>query len=104
MLLISAIFWLINPEFYLSPVFHLFAGATMLWRVLYCNRPGHSQHDTSRKVNFRCRLRFADLHHPAAGVDILMAVAFAVLLMNLSAPLIDHFSQPRITGYRERKS
>jgi electron transport complex protein RnfD len=30
-------------------------------------------------------------------------VAFAVLLMNMAAPTIDHYTQPRVFGHRESK-
>ena len=30
------------------------------------------------------------------------AVAFAVLLMNMAAPFIDHYTQPRTFGHAER--
>ncbi|MEN8712943.1 MAG: RnfABCDGE type electron transport complex subunit D, partial [Arenicellales bacterium] len=103
MLLISAIFWLINPEFHLSPVFHMFAGATMLGAFFIATDPVTASTTPVGRLIFGagCGLLIYIIRSWGGYPD---GVAFAVLLMNLSAPLIDHFSQPRITGYRERKS
>ena len=32
------------------------------------------------------------------------AVAFAVLLMNIAAPMIDHYTQPRVFGHDRREA
>ena len=103
MLLISAAFWLVNPELYLSPVFHMFAGATMLGAFFIATDPVTASTTPVGRLIFGagCGLIIYIIRSWGGYPD---GVAFAVLLMNLSAPLIDHFSQPRITGYRGRNS
>ena len=103
MLLISAVFWLINSELYLSPVFHMFAGATMLGAFFIATDPVTASTTPVGRLIFGagCGLIIYIIRSWGGYPD---GVAFAVLLMNLSAPLIDHFSQPRITGYRGRNS
>ena len=103
MLLISTLFWLINSEQYLSPLFHLFAGATMLGAFFIATDPVTASTTPVGRLIFGagCGLLIYIIRSWGGYPD---GVAFAVLLMNLSAPLIDHFSQPRITGYRGRKS
>ena len=103
MLLISAVFWLINSEIYLSPIFHMFAGATMLGAFFIATDPVTASTTPVGRLIFGagCGLIIYIIRNWGGYPD---GVAFAVLLMNLSAPLIDHFSQPRITGYRGRNS
>ena len=102
-LIISAVFWFINPEYYLSPVFHLFAGATMLGAFFIATDPVTASTTPAGRLIFGagCGLLIYVIRSWGGYPD---GVAFSVLLMNLSAPLIDHFSQPRITGYINPKS
>jgi electron transport complex protein RnfD len=95
---LAGIFWLINPEQYLSPLFHLFAGATMLGAFFIATDPVTASTTPAGRLIFGagCGLLIYIIRSWGGYPD---GVAFAVLLMNLSAPLIDHFSQPRITGY-----
>ncbi len=86
-----------EPDLYASFSDHLFLGATMLAAFFIITDPVTSA--TSRKG----KLIFG------AGIGILVyvirtwgsypdAFAFAVLLMNLSAPLIDQYSKPKAYG------
>ncbi len=103
MLIISGVFWFINPEQYLSPLFHLFAGATMLGAFFIATDPVTASTTPTGRLIFGagCGLLIYIIRSWGGYPD---GVAFAVLLMNLSAPLIDHFSQPRITGYINPKN
>ncbi|MGI9293755.1 MAG: RnfABCDGE type electron transport complex subunit D, partial [Pseudomonadales bacterium] len=81
-----------------SPLFHLFTGATMLGAFFIVTDP------VSSAVSNRGRL----IYGASIGVLIFLirtygdypdAVAFAVLLMNFAAPLIDYYTQPRTYGH-----
>jgi electron transport complex protein RnfD len=96
---ISGIFYVIDPEHYASPSFHLFAGATMLCAFFIATDP------VSAATTPRGRIYYG------IGIGALIfiirtwggypdAVAFAVLLMNLSAPTIDIYTRPRVFGHR----
>jgi len=95
----ALIFFLIDPDTHPSPLFHLFTGATMLGAFFIATDP------VTASTTLRGQLIFG------AGIGILIyiirswggypdAVAFAVLLMNLAAPTIDHYTQPRVFGHR----
>lgn len=82
-----------------SPLFHLFAGATMLGAFFIATDP------VSAATTPRGRLVFGAL----IGMLVFLirvwgnypdGVAFAVLLGNFAAPLIDHYTQPRTYGHR----
>ncbi len=94
---IAFMFYLSDPDTYPSPLFHLFSGATMLGAFFIATDP------VSAATTDRGRLIFG------AGIGVLVyvirtwggypdGVAFAVLLMNMAAPTIDRYTQPRVFG------
>lgn len=81
-----------------SPLFHLLSGATMLGAWFIVTDP------VSSTVSNKGRIIYGTL----IGILIFIirkwgnypdAVAFAVLLMNFAAPLIDHYTQPKTYGH-----
>ena len=85
------------PEITGSPLFHLFSGGTMIGAFFIATDP------VSGSTTLKGRLIFG------AGVGALTyiirvwggypdGVAFAVLLMNMLAPLIDYYTQPKVYG------
>ena len=100
MTLLSGGLWLVNPAQYASPLFHLLSGGAMLGAFFIATDP------VSGCTTPRGKLIFG------AGAGLLAyiirvfggypdGVAFAVLLMNLSAPVIDLLTQPRIFGMKD---
>ncbi|MCC5811888.1 MAG: electron transport complex subunit RsxD [Ectothiorhodospiraceae bacterium] len=94
----ALLFWLFNPDQFAVPLFHLLGGGTMLAAFFVATDP------VSAATTPRGRLYYG------AGIGILAYVirtwggypdglAFAVLLMNMAAPLIDHYTRPRIEGH-----
>lgn len=99
LLLISGVFFAIDPQAHASPWFHLFSSATMLGAFFIATDP------VSASTTPRGRLFYG------AGIGVLAyiircfggypdGVAFAVLLMNITAPTIDYYTQPRVFGAR----
>ncbi len=96
-ILLSLPFWLGDPDFHPTPLRHVFFGGTMLAAFFIATDP------VSGCASARGRLIFA------AGVGTLSliirrwgafpdGIAFAVLLMNCAAPMIDLYTKPRIFG------
>jgi electron transport complex protein RnfD len=96
--LCSGVMYAIDPGAYAGPAFHLTAGASMLGAFFIATDP------VSAATSDRGRLVYG------AGIGVLTyvirtwggypdGVAFAVLLMNLSVPLIDRYTIPRIYGH-----
>jgi electron transport complex protein RnfD len=94
----AALFHAFDPGAYAGASFHLAAGATMLGAFFIATDP------VSAATSDRGRLVYG------AGIGLLTwiirtwggfpdGVAFAVLLMNLSVPLIDRYTVPRIHGH-----
>jgi electron transport complex protein RnfD len=101
LVLVSGLFWAIDPETHPHPGFHLFSGAAIVGAFFIATDP------VSASTTPRGQLIFGAL----IGVLVFVirswggypdAVAFAVLLMNMAAPTIDYYTQPRVFGQRER--
>jgi len=95
---IAFFFFMLDPDTYPSPMFHLFGGATMLAAFFIATDP------VSASTTPRGRAYYG------IGIGILIyvirtwgsypdGVAFAVLLMNMAAPTIDYYTQPRVFGH-----
>ena len=97
---VALLFHIADSDSFASPLFHLFSGATMLGAFFIATDP------VSAATTPRGRLYYG------AGIGILIyiirtwggypeGVAFAVLLMNMAAPTIDYYTQPRVFGHEE---
>lgn len=95
----ATVFYLINPQHYAPPWFHLWSGAAIFGAFFIATDP------ITASATPRGRLIYG------AGIGLLVylirafggypdGVAFAVLLMNIAAPTIDLYTQPRVFGAR----
>ncbi|WP_024560998.1 electron transport complex subunit RsxD [Franconibacter pulveris 601] len=91
--------WWLAPEKFLSPLLHLLSGATMLGAFFILTDP------VTASTTNKGRLVFGAL----AGLLVWLirsfggypdGVAFAVLLANITVPLIDYYTRPRVYGHR----
>ncbi len=94
---ISLIFYWYDDSHYISPLFTLLAGGSMLAAFFIITEPVSSSTTPAGRIIF------------ASGVAIIAyvirtwgnypdGVAFAVLLMNFSAPIIDRLTRPKVVG------
>lgn len=97
----SLLAWLISPDTNASPLFQLFSGATMLAAFFIATDP------VSASTTEKGRLIFGAL----IGVLVFLirsyggypdAFAFAVMLANMTVPLIDYYTQPRTYGHKNK--
>ena len=97
MIVLSLPFWLLNPDVNPAPLQHVFSGAIIIAAFFIATDP------VSGCVSDRGRLIFGI----GVGAITLVirwwggypdGVAFAVLLMNMAAPLIDRYTRPRMYG------
>jgi len=97
--LMAGLFHLINPGHYPGPLFHIFSGGALLGAFFIATDP------VTCATSVRGRLLFG------FGVGLTTyiirtwggypdGVAFSVLLMNMAAPAIDYFTQPRVFGHK----
>ena len=97
----SLLAWLISPDTNASPLFQLFSGATMLAAFFIATDP------VSASTTEKGRLIFGAL----IGILVFLirsycgypdAFAFAVMLANMTVPLIDYYTQPRTYGHKNK--
>lgn len=100
--LCAGLLWLIDPDIHPGLLHHWFGGATMLGAFFIATDP------VSGSTTPRGRLYYG------LGIGALIyiirsfggypdAVAFAVLLMNIGVPLIDHYTPTRTYGTGQRQ-
>jgi len=96
--LVALPFWAFDGDRYASPLFHWLSGATMLGAFFIATDP------VSAATTPRGRLLYGFM----IGVLVYVirtwggypdGVAFAVLLLNICAPTIDRYTQPRVYGH-----
>ena len=100
LLAISAALWLINPQQFANPLFHLFSGGAMLGAFFIVTDPVSGCTTPRGKMIFGALAGLLTYIIRVFG-GFPDGVAFAVLLMNLSAPVIDLLTQPRIFGMKD---
>lgn len=97
LLFLAFCFYQLDPDIHPSPGFHLFSGGVMLGAFFIATDPVSSCTSHKGKLFF------------GFGVGLLTflirtfggypdGIAFAVLLMNAAAPLIDRYTKPRVYG------
>ena len=100
LLAIAGLFWLFDQETVPFPAFHLFSGGLMLGAFFIATDPVTAC--TTKKGQL--------IYGSMIGVLIFIirtwggypdAIAFAVLLMNMAAPTIDYYTQPRVYGQKK---
>jgi electron transport complex protein RnfD len=95
----AGFFYALNPQTYASPWFHVFSFSAIYGAFFIATDP------VSASTTPRGRLLYG------AGIGVLTylirsfggypdGMAFAVLLMNITAPTIDAYTQPRVFGAR----
>jgi len=100
---VSFFFFMLDPDAYPGPMFHIFGGATLLAAFFIATDPVSASTTPFGRILY------------GAGIGILIyvirtwgsypdGVAFAVLLMNMAAPTIDYYTQPRVFGYQQDRS
>jgi Na+-translocating ferredoxin:NAD+ oxidoreductase subunit D len=95
----STLGWVFSPDTLASPQMHMLSGATMLGAFFILTDP------VTASTTNRGRLVYGAL----AGVLVWLirsfggypdGVAFATLLANITVPLIDYYTRPRVYGHR----
>jgi Na+-translocating ferredoxin:NAD+ oxidoreductase subunit D len=101
LVMIANLFAVIDYSHYSSAIFHVFSGGTMLCAFFIATDP------VTASTTPRGRWIYG------AGIGALVyiirtwggypdGIAFAVVLMNIAAPFIDYYTQPKVYGDQER--
>ena len=96
--MIALIFYLKDADHYASPMFHVFSGAAILGAFFIATDPVSAATTPMGRIVY------------GIGIGVLTyiirvwggypdGIGFAVLLMNMAAPTIDYYTQPRVYGH-----
>ena len=99
----SCIFFMIDPDHYAPPTFHLLAGGTMLAAFFIATDPVSAATSNKGRLIFGAFIGFWIFAIRTWG-GYPDAVAFAVLLMNMAVPVIDYFTKPITYGHKNKQA
>jgi Na+-translocating ferredoxin:NAD+ oxidoreductase subunit D len=96
--LVSGLFFIFDSGIYMSPLFHIASGASILGAFFIATDP------VSAATSNKGRLFYG------AGIGLFIyiirtwggypdGVAFSILLMNMAVPVIDYYTKPRVFGH-----
>ena len=96
-LAMSSLFYLIDPEIYASPLFHLLSGAVVIGAFFIATDPVSAATTDSGRIYYGLMIGCL-IYIIRAWGGYPDGIAFAVLLANMCVPLIDYYTQPRVYG------
>lgn len=99
LLLPAGIMYLMEPGTNPSPGFHLFGGATILCAFFIATDPVSAATSPKGRLVFGIGIGFL-IYCIRTWGSYADGVAFAVLIMNMAVPAIDHLTRPPIVGHR----
>ncbi|MDX3773884.1 electron transport complex subunit RsxD [Chromatiaceae bacterium AAb-1] len=100
--ILSLLSWLSSPDTNGSPLFHLFAGATMLGAFFIATDPVSASTTDKGRIYYGILIGILvySIRKYGGYPD---AFAFAVVLANMTVPLIDYYTKPRAYGHTSRR-
>lgn len=102
MIIMSFILFAGNSDHYLSPSFHLFAGATMLGAFFIATDPVTASTTPKGRWIFGLGIGVITVIIRTFG-GYPDAIAFAVLLMNMTVPMLDYYTKPKVYGHKVKR-
>lgn len=97
----AALFQWADSARYASPLFHLFAGGAMLGGFFIVTDYVTGPTTPKGKLIFGCGAGFLEYVIRVLG-GYPDGVAFSVIIMNATVPLIDAYTQPRVFGHKDQ--
>lgn len=98
----AAILWLVNPEQYMNPLFHLFAGGAMLGAIYMATDYVTSPMTKTGQAIYAIGIGVITILIRVWGAYP-EGMSFAILIMNATVPLINMYVKPSRFGGRSPK-
>lgn len=98
----ASILWLVNPEQYMNPLFHLLAGGAMLGAIFMATDYVTSPMTKSGQVIYAIGIGVITILIRVWGAYP-EGISFAILIMNATVPLINMYVKPSRFGGRSPK-
>ena len=96
-LAMASIFYLVDPQSYASPLFHLLSGAVVIGAFFIATDPVTAATTDLGRIVYGLMIGCL-IYVIRAWGGYPDGVAFAVLLANMCVPFIDYYTQPRVYG------
>lgn len=94
---IAAIFWLVNPEIYINPVFHILTGGLMLGAIFMATDMVSSPMTPKGQIIYGVGIGVITISIRMFGAYP-EGISFAILIMNAVTPLINNYVKPKRFG------
>lgn len=95
--LVAAIFWLVNPEMYIHPVYHIFTGGLMLGAIFMATDMVSSPMNPKGQIIYGIGIGLITISIRMFGAYP-EGISFAILIMNAFTPLINTYVKPKRFG------
>ncbi len=95
--LISGIFWAINPEIYVNPVYHIFTGGLMLGAIFMATDMVTSPMTGKAQIIYGIGIGVITISIRMFGAYP-EGISFAILIMNAFTPLLNMYIKPKRFG------
>lgn len=95
--IISTIFWLINPDAYINPVYHILSGGLMLGAIFMATDMVTSPMTPKGQIIFGIGIGVITISIRMFGAYP-EGISFAILIMNAFTPLINTYVKPKRFG------
>ncbi|KJF42052.1 RnfABCDGE type electron transport complex subunit D [Draconibacterium sediminis] len=96
-LVVSGIFWMINPEMYVNPVYHIFTGGLMLGAIFMATDMVTSPMTGKGQLIYGFGIGLITISIRMFGAYP-EGISFAILIMNAFVPLINMYVKPKRFG------
>lgn len=97
--ILSGVFWLINPDQYMNPLFHILTGGLMLGAFYMATDMVTSPVTARGMMVFGAGCGFITVIIRLFG-GYPEGVSYSILLMNAATPLIDRYMRPKTFGWK----
>jgi len=98
--IIASIFWLINPEVYINPIYHLLTGGLMLGAIFMATDMVTSPMTPKGQIIFGVGIGVITISIRMFGAYP-EGISFAILIMNAFTPLINNYVKPKRFGGKQ---
>lgn len=95
--LISGIFWMINPEIYVNPLYHVLTGGLMLGAIFMATDMVTSPMTPKAQIIYGIGIGLITISIRMFGAYP-EGISFAILIMNAVTPLLNYYIKPKRFG------
>lgn len=101
--LFSGIFWMVNPELYINPVFHILSGGLMLGAIFMATDMVSSPMTPKGQIIYGIGIGVLTILIRLFGAYP-EGISFAILIMNALVPLLNRYIKPKRFGEVKKQS